>query len=184
MIFVFCSRHVKSTEWTNTLNELGIPFCRFHDNESKWYMQDYWPEKIKAAVEEHGNPVLSFGSSMGAWGALYFQPIIKARCVVAFTPQGTTYWKEMRAMPGKKNITWSEGLVGYPGARLPKADGRAIVYYGRNPCDQGHKQIAIEQGYSITDVDTDQHNTADYFKENNMLINILRSNYSKFSDKV
>ncbi len=178
MIFVFCSRHVKSTEWTNTLDELGVPFVRFHDKGSKWYMEDHWPQQIADAVKEHGNPILSFGSSMGGWGALYFQPIIQAKCVLAFSPQGTTHWKEMRSFPGKKNITWSEGLEGYPGARLPKADGRAVVFYGRNLCDDGHKKIAIEQGYNITEVDTDSHNTADYFKEKNELLNIIRNHYN------
>lgn len=184
MIFVFCSRHVKPTEWTNTLNELGVPFCKFHDRDSKWYMQDYWPERINEAVAEHGHPVLSFGSSMGAWGALYFQPIIKARCVLAFSPQGTTYWEEMQNMQGKKNKSWSENLKGLTGARLPKADGTALVYYGRHSSDRDHKQIAIEQGYSITNVDTDSHNTAEHFKEHNMLVDIIRTHYNKFSDKV
>jgi hypothetical protein len=177
MMFVFCSRHVKSTEWTNTLNELGVPFHRFHDKGSKWYMEDHWPQEVADAVKKHGHPTLSFGSSMGAWGALYFQPIIQAKCVLAFTPQGTTHWKEMRAMPGKKNVTWSEGLEGYPGARLPKADDKSVVFYGRNLCDSEHKKIAIAQGYTITDVDTDSHNTAEYFKEKGMLIDIIRTHY-------
>ena len=178
--FVFVGRKRPENEWNGVLASLGIEFHRFRDPESSWYQQDYWKQQIQEAIDQYGRPDLSFGSSMGGWAALYFQPLIKARCVLAFTPQATTIPEEMIAMGGKKNITWGTNLknIGYAGTRLPAPDGKAILYYGtesKATADAEHRKVAESLGYKTETINSTDHNLAGWLHGQGLLLDILKN---------
>ena len=179
-VFVFVGRKRTEDEWSGVLASLGVEFYRFRDPESCWYQQDYWKQQIQEAIDQHGRPDLSFGSSMGGWAALYFQPLIQAKRVVAFTPQATTIPDEMIAMGGKKNITWGNNLknIGYVGTRLPAPDGKSILYYGTSSkatADDEHKRVAESLGYKTKIINSTDHNLAGWLHEQGLLLDILKN---------
>jgi hypothetical protein len=117
---------------------------------------------------------------MGGWAALYFQPLIKARCVLAFTPQATTIPEEMIAMGGKKNATWGSNLknIGYAGTRLPTPDGKAILYYGtesKATADSKHRKVAESLGYKTEIINSTDHNLAGWLHKQGLLVDILKN---------
>jgi hypothetical protein len=178
--FVFVGRKRPEDEWNGVLASLGIEFCRFRDPESCWYQQDYWSQQIQDAINQHGHPDLSFGSSMGGWAALYFQPLIKAKCVLAFTPQATTIPDEMIAMGGKKNTNWGTSLknMEYKGTRLPAPDGKAILYYGtesKATADSKHRKVAESLGYKTEIINSTDHNLAGWLHTQGLLLDILKN---------
>lgn len=182
-VFVFVGRNRPDDEWNGILSKLGVEFHKFRDPDNTWYQQEYWKNTITDAVKEHGSPDLSFGSSMGGWAALYFQPIVQAKRVIAFSPQSSIIPNEMLLMGGKKNIKWANNLkeMGYSGMRLPQSDGRSILYYGThkkktvNLGDVGHQRLAEGLGYTCINIDTDDHNIAGVLNEQGKLIDILRN---------
>lgn len=181
IVFVFVGRNRPKDEWTGVLASLGVPFCRFYDENNSWYQDGTWKQTIEDAVKKYGNPELSFGSSMGGWAALYHQPIIQARRVIAFTPQVTTIPYEMKAIGGKKNIKWAEGLASQnlAGTHLPKSDNRSTLYYSHNKKnpgqgDDGHRALALKLGYNVVDIDSTDHNLAGWLHDRNELLPILK----------
>jgi hypothetical protein len=181
MIFVFVGRNRPEDEWSGVLKKLDVPYHRFFDRNNSWYQDSSWPDEINRALDKHGAPRLSFGSSMGGWGALYHQPIIQAKKVIAFTPQTTTIPNEMRAIGGKKNNRWADGLeqLGHPGSRLPVSDRASDLYYGYNKKhpgqgDDGHKNIAKSLNYNIVNIDSTEHNLAGWLHEQDQLVDILK----------
>jgi len=178
--FLFVGRNRPEDEWSGVLAKLGLEFVRFRDPDNTWYQQDYWKQQIQDAVDQHGSPDISFGSSMGGWAALYYQPIVHAKKVIAFTPQATTIPNEMIAMGGKKNVKWGNNLknIGYNGDRLPVADGRAILYYGTDSkatADSEHRKIATSLGYRTETVESTDHNLAGWLHERGLLIDLLKN---------
>lgn len=184
--FVFVGRNRPEDEWTGVLKALGVEFYRFRDPDNCWYQQDYWKQQLQETINQHGCPDISFGSSMGGWAALYYQPIIQARTVVAFTPQATTIPEEMIVMGGKKNIKWGNNLknMGYVGNRLPPADGKALLYYGtesKATADLEHKTIALSLGYKTKIIESTDHNLAGWLHERNELLPILRNHLDQIT---
>lgn len=179
-VFVFVGRNRPEDEWNGVLSKLGVKFYKFRDPNNSWYQQENWKQTISDAVKLHGSPKLSFGSSMGGWAALYYQPLIQAKKVIAFTPQSTTIPNEMRNIGGKKNIRWAENLesLNLPGSRLPMSDGKSVIYYGSNKKhpgqgDDGHKEIAKLLNYNIINIESTDHNLAGWLHERNLLVDII-----------
>ncbi len=184
--FVFVGRNRPEDEWSGVLSKLELEFVRFRDPDNCWYQQDYWQSQILEAISKHGNPDVSFGSSMGGWAALYFQPIIKAKRVIAFTPQTTTVPDEMISMGGKKNVKWGNNLknMNYSGDRLPVSDNNSILYYGidsKATADTEHQKIAESLGYNIKTINTREHNLAGWLHERGELLPILRNELNQIT---
>jgi hypothetical protein len=179
-VFVFVGRKRPEDEWTGVLTSLGVEFYRFRDSDNCWYQQDYWEKQIQEVIDQHGRPDLSFGSSMGGWAALYHQPLIQAKRVVAFTPQATTIPDKMIAMGGKKNTNWGTSLknMGYVGTQLPIPDGRATLYYGtesKATADSEHRKVAESLGYKTEIINSKDHNLAGWLHEQGLLLDILKN---------
>lgn len=187
-ILGFVGRGGTETEWQGTLEKLNVPYFKFRDEYNHWYLQEYWKEKLTNFVKEHGSPTLTFGASMGGWAALYFQPILKSKHVLAFSPQTTTIPEEMRSFGAKgKNGRWATAIEsgGYLGCRLPVSDNTSTIYYPQIKSikgnflknDGGHFNLAKELGYNniIQINDTFDHNVPNVLKERGQLLNVFKS---------
>lgn len=177
-VVVFVGRNRPETEWSGVLSKLNVKFFRYNDPKNIWYQQEHWKNTLQELVDKEGYPALTFGSSMGGWAALKFQPILKSKSVIAFTPQTTTVPEKLLEFGKGKNQRWGEYLQSQkqPGSYIPKPDGAATLYYGNNKADSGHKEIAKQLGYKIIHVDAKTHNIANYFNEQNKLVDILKEN--------
>ena len=180
-IFCFIGRKRPTEEWSDILDELGHPYVKFRDPDSFWYMEDRWKDDIQRALDKHGRPALSFGSSMGGWGALYHQPQIQAHRVLAFTPQGTTIASEVRHIGGDKAEAWAYNLDSVQGSRLPPPDGKSVIYFGDHRDDgvgdSGHKRLIVEAGYEINTIKLskpNEHNIVGLLHAEGKLIDIIK----------
>lgn len=187
-VLAFISRSNTKDEWQGTLDKLEVPYFKLQDENNHWYLQDYWKHFLLDFVKEHGSPALTFGGSMGGWAALYFQPILKSKRILAFSPQTTTIPEELRSFGQKgKNGRWARDIEesGYLGCQLPLSDNTSTIYYpqikkrkgSELKNDGGHLHVAKKLGYKniIQLEDTFNHNTATTLKERGQLLATFKS---------
>ena len=187
-IFVFCgaAQMMGFPEWESTFTKINEPVVRFSDTNKFWYQEDKWNDILHEKIQIYGHPELCIGVSMGGWGALYYQTIIKAAKVLAFNPQTTTNVETMKKWGGQGNQNWIDDLKKFnsKGNVLPNASNTsATLFYGEDAQnsktlkdDAGHKKLAEKLGYNIEIVPRTGHGAGiSYYKETNQLIPLIKS---------
>lgn len=156
-----------------------VPDVLFWDTTPTWYCADKWALEIANAVEEHGYPELMLGASMGGFGALLFQPIIKAKKCIIFGPQADARSEVLKDLPGD-NVFWAKRMEQYTGKVIPRYSyGDIDIYYGHNECDKYHRSLCKELGYNVIDLeDCPIHCSFTHLFEEQKLANIIREKYA------
>lgn len=151
------------------------PDVVFWDKTPTWYGEAHWEEEVNAALEKYGHPDLMLGASMGGFGALLFQPIIKAKKCIIFGPQADSRSEILKDLPGD-NVFWSKRLEEYTGTVIPKYEyGDIDIYYGHNECDLYHRNLCQTLGYNIINLlDCPIHCSFTHLFEEQKLSNIIR----------
>jgi len=150
------------------------PNVLFWDKTPTWYCSDRWQNDIQQALETYGSPSLLLGASMGGFGALLFQPMIKAKNCIIFGPQSDSRYEILSKLPGD-NIFWANRMKHYIGKTIPRySTGNIDIYFGYNECDKYHRQKCLELNYQIIDIDTPIHCSFTYLFEERKLENIIK----------
>jgi len=150
------------------------PDVLFWDTVPTWYCSNEWKEKVETAIAEHGNPDLMIGASMGGFGALLYQPIIKAKKVIAFGPQADVRYEKLAELPDE-NFYWGERMKSYNGLTLPSySTGDIDIYFGHAKCDMYHRQYCIDHGYNVIDLDCPIHCSFTHLFEQQQLEKIIK----------
>lgn len=155
------------------------PDVIFWDTTPTWYCDNKWALEVAAAIEEHGCPELVLGASMGGFGALLFQPIIKAKQCIIFGPQADSRFETLTNLPGD-NYYWGERMKAHNGKAIPEYSvGDIDVYFGHNECDVYHRQQCIDLGYNVIDLDNCPiHCAFTHLFDERKLENIIREKYA------
>jgi hypothetical protein len=150
------------------------PNVLFWDTTPTWYCDSVWEDRILSALEQHGSPDIVLGASMGGFGALLFQPIIKAKKVIAFGPQADVRYDTLITLPDE-NYYWAKRMETYRGKVLPTyTEGDIDIYFGYAECDKFHRDVCIKQGYNVIDIDCSIHCAFTHLFEQNELEKIIR----------
>lgn len=150
------------------------PDVLFWDKDPSWYCDPKWEHEVQEAVNKYGSPDLVIGASMGGFGALLFQPIVKAKRCVIFGPQADSRHEILDTLPGD-NFYWGKRMQKHIGKVIPENNNYNVeIYFGCNECDSYHRQLCIDLGYNVIDLpDCDIHCSFTYLFDNRKLEDIL-----------
>ena len=152
------------------------PDVLFWDKTPTWYCADHWASEVADAVAKHGHPDLMLGASMGGFGALLFQPIIQAKKCIIFGPQADVRFEVLTTLPDD-NFYWGERMKSHDGKVIPQLScGNIDIYFGHGDCDKYHRQLCIDKGYNVIDIDTPIHCAFTHLFETDKLVDIIREN--------
>jgi hypothetical protein len=152
------------------------PDVLFWDKTPTLYCADHWVDEVEDAVAKYGKPDLMLGASMGGFGALLFQPIIQAKKCIIFGPQADARYEILTTLPDD-NFYWGERMKAHHGKVIPEySNGDIDIYFGHGDCDKYHRQLCIDNGYNIIDINTPIHCAFTHLFETDKLVDIIREN--------
>ena len=160
-------------EWANTLRDYYKDFIAFHDTEWKWYISDNCKETISRELSKFDKVDLGVGLSMGGWGVLHHQDLIKADRIVAFGPQSRVNAKLWNTI-GPFHKEWAEKIDQEADLSIKSYDGKDIkIAFGLEPEDTIHYENFLKLGYSPIRVKTKSHRAVNRFKRDGTLMEYL-----------
>ena len=163
----------KPLEWANLLKDHYKHLIAFHDTEWKWYISDNCKDTITRELEPFDTVDLGLGLSMGGWGVLYHQDLLKTNRIRAFGAQSRVnveWWNSI----GPRHAEWAEKIDPSADIMIKEYDGKDIkLAFGLEPEDNGHFDNFVKLGYSPIRVKTKSHRAVNRFKRDGTLMSYL-----------
>lgn len=178
-ILIFGSRNPKfnidnpTTEFLQSLKNNFKNYFYIYDINHSWFLHD----DIYKTINTLPKIDIAIGASMGGFGILYHQQILKSSKYIAFCPQMFVHkntWKTL----GEWHSIWSNDLLDDKNYVVPNPNKtiQYKIYYGLNINEQPHKETANKIKYNYKQIKTKSHHLTTYLKNENRLSTILLEN--------